>query len=156
MLSSGFALNKNIENSGISNHYRKSIINDITSRKTIVEKFLQLWFRLSSFISRYLWILARNIILYLLGHGQMVKPLNTCLKTKTLEPLKVLVSVSRTCPNPQQAFLKMLMEHYNSCKTSFWKWREQLYWKMEPFTLQVQSVEWHYGELQPLCINHFK
>ena len=84
LLNGSFIPDKNIREFRHLNRYRKSIIRDITSQKNRVEKFLQSsGFRLSSFISDIFGASGRNIILYLMEHGQIDETaLDTCLKTK--------------------------------------------------------------------------
>lgn len=123
------------------NRYRKSIIHDITSQKNRVEKFLQSsGFRLSSFISDIFGTSGKNIISYLIGHGQIDETaLDTCLKTKTRSRIKEIpVSVNGTLSGHQKAFLKMLMDHYDSLRTHLAEIEAAIVAEMEPFTLQVE------------------
>ena len=148
LLNGSFIPDKNIREFRHLNRYRKSIIRDITSQKNRVEKFLQSsGFRLSSFISDIFGASGRNIILYLMEHGQIDETaLDTCLKTKTRNRLKeILVSVNGTLSDHQRAFLKMLMEHYNSLRTHRSEIEGAIVEEMEPFTLQVDQLNSIYG-----------
>ena len=117
LLNGSFIPEKSIREFRHLNRYRKSIIHDITSQKNRIEKFLQSFgFRLSSFVSDIFGASGRNIIHYLIKHGQIDKTaLDTCLKTKTRNRIdEILMSVNGTLSNHQRAFLEILMNHYCS------------------------------------------
>ena len=117
LLNGSFIPEKSIREFRHLNRYRKSIIRDITSQKNRIEKFLQSsGFRLSSFVSDIFGASGRNIIHYLIEHGQIDKTaLDTCLKTKTRNRIdEILMSVNGTLSEHQRAFLEILMNHYCS------------------------------------------
>ena len=130
------------------NRYRKSVIRDITSRKNRVEKFLQSFgFRRSSFISDIFGASGRNIIRHPTEHGQIDRPaLDSCLKTKTRNRIdEILMSVNGTLPEHQKAFLKILMDHYDSLKEHLAEIEKSLEADMAPFALQVEQSSSIYG-----------
>ncbi|MEH2951792.1 IS110 family transposase [Candidatus Merdisoma sp. JLR.KK011] len=130
------------------NRYRKSVIRDITSQKNRVEKFLQSsGFRLSSFISDIFGALGRNIIRHLIEHGQIDRAsLDSCLKTKTRNHIdEILMSVNGTLSEHQKAFLKILMDHYDSLKGHLAEIEKSLEADMSPFALQVEQLSSIYG-----------
>ena len=119
LLNGSFIPEKRIREFRDLNRYRKSVIRDITSQKNRVEKFLQSsGFRLSSFISDIFGASGRNIIRHLTEHGQIDRSaLDSCLKTKTRNRIdEILMSVNGTLSEHQKAFLKILMDHYDSLK----------------------------------------
>ncbi len=85
LLNGSFIPEKRIREFRDLNRYRKSIIRDITSQKNRIEKFLQSSaFRLSSFVSDIFGASGRNIIWYLIEHGQIDRAaLDSCLKAQT-------------------------------------------------------------------------
>ena len=88
LLNGSFIPEKRIREFRDLNRYRKSVIRDITSQKNRIEKFLQSSdFRLSSFISDIFGASGRNIILYLIEHGQINKTaLDSCLENQDQKP----------------------------------------------------------------------
>ena len=148
LLNGSFIPEKSIREFRHLNRYRKSIIHDITSQKNRIEKFLQSFgFRLSSFVSDIFGASGRNIIHYLIKHGQIDKTaLDTCLKTKTRNRIdEILMSVNGTLSNHQRAFLEILMNHYDSLKEHLSEIETALEEDMKPFTAQVKQLSSIYG-----------
>lgn len=114
LLNGSFIPDKEIREFRHLTRYRKSVIHDITSQKNRIEKFLQSsGFRLSTFISDIFGASGRNIIEFLIEHGQIDKEhLNQCLKTKTRHKIdEIMVAVNGTLSEHQKNFLKMLVSH---------------------------------------------
>ena len=148
LLNGSFIPEKTIREFRDLNRYRKSVIRDITSQKNRVEKFLQSsGFRLSSFISDIFGASGRNIILHLIEHDQIDRPaLNSCLKTKTRNRIdEILMSVNGTLSEHQKAFLKILMDHYDSLKEHLAEIEKNPEADMIPFALQVEQLSSIYG-----------
>ena len=148
LLNGSFIPEKSIREFRHLNRYRKSIIRDITSQKNRIEKFLQSsGFRLSSFVSDIFGASGRNIIHYLIEHGQIDKTaLDTCLKTKTRNRIdEILMSVNGTLSNHQRAFLEILMNHYDSLKEHLSEIETALEEDMKPFTVQIKQLSSIYG-----------
>jgi len=148
LLNGSFIPEKSIREFRHLNRYRKNIIRDITSQKNRIEKFLQSsGFRLSSFVSDIFGASGRNIIHYLMEHGQIDKTaLNTCLKTKTRNRIdEILMSVNGTLSEHQRMFLELLMNHYDSLKEHLSEIEEALEKDMKPFATQVQQLSSIYG-----------
>ena len=148
LLNGSFIPEKTIREFRDLNRYRKSVIRDITSQKNRVEKFLQSsGFRLSSFISDIFGASGRNIILHLIEHGQIDRTaLNSCLKTKTRNRIdEILMSVNGTLSEHQKAFLKILMDHYDSLKEHLAEIEKNPEADMIPFALQVEQLSSIYG-----------
>lgn len=148
LLNGSFIPDKNIREFRHLNRYRKSIVRDITSQKNRIEKFLQSsGFRLSSFISDIFGASGRNIITYLIEHGNIDREaLNICLKTKTRTHInEILIAVNGTLSKHQQGFLNMLVEHYDSLKSHLAEVEVAIEVEMTPFTLQVEQLNSIYG-----------
>lgn len=148
LLNGSFIPEKRIREFRDLNRYRKSVIRDITSQKNRVEKFLQSsGFRLSSFISDIFGASGRNIIRHLTEHGQIDRSaLDSCLKTKTRNRIdEILMSVNGTLSEHQKAFLKILMDHYDSLKEHLVEIEKSLEADMAPFALQVEQLSSIYG-----------
>lgn len=114
LLNGSFIPDKNIREFRRLTRYRKSISRDIASQKNRIEKFLQsTGFRLSSFISDIFGASGRNIMDYLIQHGQIsIEVLDTCLKTKTRHKINnIMIAVNGTLSDQQKMFLKMLLSH---------------------------------------------
>ena len=104
-------------------------------------------FRLSSFISDIFGASGRNIIRHLIEHGQIDRAsLDFCLKTKTRNRIdEILMSVNGTLSEHQKAFLKILMDHYDSLKEHLAEIEKNLEADMAPFALQVEQLSNIYG-----------
>lgn len=130
LLNGSFIPEKRIREFRDLNHYRKSIIRDITSQKNRIEKFLQSsGFRLSSFISDIFGASGRNILSHLIEYGQINRTtFDFCLKTKTRNRIN-----------------EILMNHYNSLQEHFNEIEKDLEQDKELFTLQVEQLNSIYG-----------
>jgi len=114
LLNGSFIPDKDIREFRRLTRYRKSIVQDITSQKNRIEKFLQsTGFRLSTFISSIFGVSGRNVISHLIEHGTIdIEALNGCLKTQTrLKINDIMVAVNGTLSESQRTFLSMLMAH---------------------------------------------
>lgn len=141
LLNGSFIPEKRIREFRDLNRYRKSVIRDITSQKNRVEKFLQSsGFRLSSFISDIFGASGMNIIRHLTEHGQIDRStLDSCLKTKTRNRIdEILMSVNGTLSEHQKAFLKILIEHYDSLKEHL----AEIGIDMKPFKTAEHICSW--------------
>ena len=148
LLNGSFIPEKSIREFRHLNRYRKSIVHDITSQKNRIEKFLQSsGFRLSSFLSDIFGASGKNIIRYLMEHGQIDKTaLDTCLKTKTRNRIdEILMSVNGTLSEHQKSFLKILMSHLDSLNEHLMEVETALKEDMRPFALQVEQLNSIYG-----------
>lgn len=148
LLNGSFIPEKSIREFRHLNRYRKSILRDITSQKNRIEKFLQSsGFHLSSFVSDIFGASGRNIIHYLIEHGQIDKTaLDSCLKTKTRNQIdEILMSVNGTLSKHQRAFLGILMNHYDSLKEHLSEIETALEEDMQLFTAQVKQLSNIYG-----------
>ena len=148
LLNGSFIPEKRIREFRDLNRYRKSIIRDITSQKNRIEKFLQSsGFRLSSFVSDIFGASGRNIIWYLIEHGQIDRAaLDSCLKAQTRKRIdEILMSVNGTFSDHQKAFLKILMDHYESLKEHLCEIETALEEDMSPFALQIEQLNSIYG-----------
>jgi len=148
LLNGSFIPEKKIREFRDLNRYRKSVIRGITSQKNRIEKFLQSFgFRLSSFISDIFGASGRKIIQHLIKHEQIDRTaLDSCLKTKTRNRIdEILLSVNGTLSEYQKAFLKILMNHYDSLKKHLEEMETALKKDMAPFALQVKQLSSIYG-----------
>ena len=80
-------------------------------------------------------------------YGQIDRTaLDSCLKTRTRNRIdEILMSVNGTLSEHQKAFLKILMNHYDSLKEHLNEIEKDLKQDMEPFTLQVEQLNSIYG-----------
>lgn len=104
-------------------------------------------FRLSSFISDIFGASGRNIILHLIGHGQIDQTtLDSCLKAEIRNRIdEILMSVNGTQSENLKAFLKILMNHHDFLKEYLNEIEKDLKQDMEPFLLQVEQLNGIYG-----------
>lgn len=86
-------------------------------------------------------------MLHLIEHGQIDRTaLDSCLKTKTRNRIEeILMSVNGTLSEHQKAFLKILMNHYDSWKEHLNEIEKALNQDMKPFSLQVEQLNSIYG-----------
>lgn len=143
LLNGSFIPDKEIREFRDLTRYRKSVIRDITSQKNRIEKFLQSsGFRLSTFISDIFGASGRNVINYLIDHGQINKSqLNECLKTKTRKRIdEILIAVNGTLSVHQRSFLKMLVSHLDVLNSHLKEVEESITAEINRFSSAIATL----------------
>ncbi len=143
LLNGSFIPDKEIREFRHLTRYRKSIVNDITSQKNRIEKFLQSsGFRISTFISDIFGSSGINILNHLIQYGQIDRTaLDTCLKTKTRNRIdEILIAVNGTLSEHQRGFLKMLLSHLDSLKNHLNEVEASINNAIEQFSKQVDQL----------------
>ncbi len=143
LLNGSFIPDKEIREFRHLTRYRKSVVNDITSQKNRIEKFLQSsGFRISTFISDIFGASGINIINHLIQYGQIDRTaLDTCLKTKTRNRIdEILIAVNGILSEHQCSFLKMLLSHLDSLKNHLKEVEASINNEIEQFSKQVDQL----------------
>lgn len=143
LLNGSFIPDKEIREFRHLTRYRKSVVQDITSQKNRIEKFLQSsGFRLSTFISDIFGASGKNIINHLINYGQIDrKALDACLRTKTRNKInEILIAVNGTLSEHQRGFLKMLLSHLESLQNHLKEVEDSINNEIEEFSKHVEQL----------------
>ena len=124
--------------------YRKSIIEELSSQKNRIEKYLQsCGFKLSNFLTDIFGVSGRAIINHIAEHGSITaEEVESYVKTRARNKLQeIKLSVNGRMNRHQREFLRLLLKHLDETYEHLGEIEKNINSELEKFKRQIEQLD---------------